>query len=131
MKAKWLYGILLLFLVAGCRQQSQKTEIGDTCDTVAVSSCPESDVFTVSGQMVWGHEARSFVPEGTEDAHWLSDKTGRLEAWYQEQTGADAKPYTAVNVTLKVRDLGRATDGFAADYTSVYEVLDFGADSIR
>lgn len=126
-----LYGVLLLLLAASCKQQSQKAESHDNGDTVVVSSCSESDTFIVSGHMVWGHEVRSFAPEGTEDVYWLSDKTGRLEAWYLEQIGTDAEPYTAVDVTLKVRNLGQATDGFAVDYTSVYEVLDFNPDSIR
>ena len=52
----------------------------------------------------------------------MTDSTGTLEASYQKTVGDGAEPYTPVYVELKVRDQGKATDGFALDYDGVYQI---------
>ena len=77
---------------------------------------------TVKGTLILGHEVRSFKAEGDTLEYWVTDSTGTLEASYQKTVGDGAEPYTPVYVELKVRDQGKATDGFALDYDGVYQV---------
>lgn len=76
----------------------------------------------VKGTLIWGHEAHSFKAEGDSLEYWVDDNTGVLEKDYQATVGDGAQPYTPVYVELKVRDMGKATDGFALDYDGVYRV---------
>ncbi len=82
----------------------------------------KEELRVVKGTLVWGHEARSFKAEGDSLEYWVDDHTGVLEKDYQATVGAGAQPYTPVYVELKVRDMGKAADGFALDYDGVYQV---------
>lgn len=79
---------------------------------------------TVKGKLVMGHESRSFVADSDSIYYWITDRTGRLNAKYDSIVGKGAKPYTSISVELKVNDLGRTTEGFAAEYAGIYEVTD-------
>ena len=61
-------------------------------------------------------------PKGIHSSIGVTDSTGTLEASYQKTVGDGAEPYTPVYVELKVRDQGKATDGFALDYDGVYQI---------
>ena len=61
------------------------------------------------GQLIMGHEAYSFTPAADTTAYWGVDKS--------------AKPYTAIPAKLKVRIQGPSSEGFAAEYAGVMEVM--------
>jgi len=79
---------------------------------------------TVKGKLVIGHEARSFVADSDSIYYWVKDRTGQLKAKYDSIVGENSKPYTPISVELKVNVLGPTTEGFAAEYAGIYEVLD-------
>lgn len=81
-------------------------------------------IVSLRGQLVWGHESRSFAPEGDTLVYWLKDDTQRLEATYNAVLRGVAAPYTPVRAQLRMRALGPAYDGFAADYDGVMEVIE-------
>lgn len=83
---------------------------------------PAKKSFVVKGQLVIGHEVRSFVPEGDSIGYWIYDESDELYQRYDELTKGtkNGKP---VSAELEVVDMGKADDGFAAEYTSVYEVV--------
>lgn len=87
----------------------------------AATLTPAKKVMTVKGELVIGHEVRSFTAEGESTDHWVTDETDLLYQQYDEVTEGikNGKP---VYVELEVVDLGKADDGFAADYESVYQV---------
>ena len=83
---------------------------------------PSSDIlYTMSGTVRIGHEVRSFQPANSDEEFWLVDKTGTLNAMYDELTGGvkNGKP---VEATLKLEYNGKWDDGFAAEYSGVYFV---------
>lgn len=73
----------------------------------------------VKGKIIFGHEVRSFQPEDSDKTYWLEDKSGYLMEKYK----ASGEPEWIVYAELEVKDTGRATDGFAEDYDSTYQVL--------
>ena len=77
---------------------------------------------TLKGKLTLGHEERSFEPCGSDKEFLISDKTGELEKLYNELTKGK-KPYTPIFAEIEIIDKGKATDGFPADYESVYEVI--------
>lgn len=76
----------------------------------------------VKGTLVIGHEVRSFTAAGDTLAHWIVDETGTLLKKYDEVTEG-TKNGIPVYAELEVSDTGKATDGFAAGYGSVYHVI--------
>ena len=83
---------------------------------------PSSDIlYTMSGTVRIGHEVRSFQPANSDEEFWLVDKTGTLNAMYDELTGGvkNGKP---VEATLRLEYNGKWDDGFAAEYSGVYFV---------
>lgn len=87
--------------------------------TSALVAC--SQATTVKGELVIGHEVCSFIAEGDSVDYWVSDETGELTQKYDEVTKG-VKNGTPVYVELEVVDMGKADDGFAANYASVYQV---------
>ena len=75
-----------------------------------------------------GHEAYSFTPDADTTAYWVIDKSGDLKKRYEAVLPSDAKPYTAIPAKLKVRIQGPSSEGFAAEYAGVIEVL--GIDGV-
>ena len=105
--------------LAACRPAAQKQEGSVQQETSAVSD----SVVTCSGRLVMGHEAYSFTPDGDTLSYWVVDRSGELKKRYEEALPADAKPYTPVSAELKVKMMGPSSEGFAADYDGVVEVL--------
>lgn len=77
---------------------------------------------TLEGQLTLGHEVRTFKPCGSDKTFWVSDKTGKLKEFYSKLT-VGKKPYTPIFTEIEVKDIGKAKEGFPAEYESVYEVV--------
>jgi len=77
---------------------------------------------TLEGQLILGHEVRTFKPCGSDKTFWVSDKTGKLIELYSKLT-VGKKPYTPIFTEIEVKDKGKAKEGFPAEYESVYEVV--------
>lgn len=76
------------------------------------------------GQLIMGHEAYSFTPDADTTAYWIVDKSGELKKRYEAALPSDAKPYTAIPAKLKVRIQGPSSEGFAAEYAGVMEIME-------
>lgn len=76
----------------------------------------------LKGELVLGHEANTFKPCGSDKTFWITDKTGKLKDLYTKLT-TDKKAYTPVFAELELKNKGKASEGFPANYESVYEVL--------
>ncbi len=87
-----------------------------------------SDLKTVKGTLILGHETRSFIPEGSCEAYWIVDKTGKLYRDYDKLTKG-VKNGTPLTAQLRVKDMGPSKEGFAATYKSVWHV--YGIDSLQ
>lgn len=83
---------------------------------------PAKKLLSVKGELVVGHEVRSFKAEGDSADYWIVDETGELMQKYDDMTKGikNGKP---VYVELEVVDMGKADDGFAADYEGVYQIM--------
>lgn len=114
--------IIYLFafsLLASCGSGSQKP--ADSPEAQAVAS---DSIQVLHGQLVMGHEAQSFTADGDTTAYWITDPSGQLETQYKAALPPETSPYTAVPAQLKVRLKGPATEGFAAEYDGVMEVVE-------
>ncbi len=124
MKAMHLLFGGMLLLAAACgpgRGAADRTKAARTTS---------DSTFTVRGELVMGHEVRSFTPECGTTQYWVEDSTGQLAGAYGKY--ADTLPYSPVFAVLKVRDMGRADDGFAAEYAGVYQVVEIvSVDSLK
>ncbi len=80
--------------------------------------------FIVQGMLRIGHEVRAFTADGDSTDYWIIDKTGKLMDAYEKATGDEIKNGKPIHVKLRVKDMGKTDDGFAADYQSVYHVID-------
>lgn len=105
----------LLLVSPACRRPAPVAKSADTPVTI-------DSVFTVSGQLVIGHEVSSFTADGDTLEYWVDDTTGLLQARYEQVVGKEAKPYTPVKASLRVTDCGKSDEGFAAEYDGVYRV---------
>ena len=83
---------------------------------------PEQKSKTLSGKLTIGHEVSSFKPCGSDKTFWVSDKTGKLKKSYEELTVGE-KPYTPIYAEIEFIDKGKASEGFPAEYESVYEAV--------
>lgn len=86
-------------------------------DTIPTSHSQE-----VEGTVRLGHEVRSFTDSRTGQEYWLIDKSGQLMQQYQQALQTDIINYQPVYAKLLVRDIGRMSDGFGAEYDGTYEV---------
>lgn len=116
---KLFFMLVALVVLGGCMNSSKKKSAGEQEAMRA-----DDSVMTVSGQLVIGHEVRSFMPDGDTLVYWLIDRSGTLKALYDSAVGIDAEPYTPVRAELKIIDKGLSDEGFSADYDGVYEVVE-------
>lgn len=115
----------IIFLFAGLSLltacHSGKQQPADNSDAQAVST---DSIQVLHGQLIMGHEAQSFTADEDTTAYWINDLSGQLETQYKAALPPEAPPYTAVPAQLKVRLKGPATEGFAAEYDGVMEVVE-------
>lgn len=78
-------------------------------------------LYTMPGMLCIGHETYSFIPDESGKEYWIVDKTGRLEAMYDEATGG-RKDGTPIKVTLRLEYNGKWDTGFAELYDGVFLV---------
>lgn len=113
--------ILIVFMMVvtflSCHQ-NKKT------DSQEIASADSVAYITVKGQLVMGHEGEVFTPCGSKDAFWVEDTTDKLKSQYEEFTKDAKEHYTPIYAELKVVDKGKTTEGFAAEYDGVYEVIE-------
>lgn len=84
----------------------------------------DDSISVVTGKLVIGHEARSFVIDGDSAEYWFIDRSGTVQQEYERIVPDGIKNYTPVRVEMKVKYLGKSDEGFAAEYDGVYEVLE-------
>lgn len=88
------------------------------------SPIPTADsVQRVTGQLIIGHEVRSFTADNDTVEYWVVDRSGRLAEAYDSLTGG-VKNGTPVHAELRVIDRGTTDEGFAAEYAGVYQVVE-------
>lgn len=83
---------------------------------------PVKSVLKVEGDLIIGHEVRSFTAKGDSLSYWIVDKTGELLQEYDQLIGG-VKNSVPVYVELEVMDMGKSDEGFAASYKGVYHVV--------
>lgn len=112
---------LLAIMHPGCRR-------GDGGSPSSVSHpSPASDhdgrpAPTYRGDLVWGHESRSFTECGSGREGWVLDGTGgRLGEVYESLA---VEPYQPIHVVVRGRWRPGSSSGFAADYSEQFEVFD-------
>lgn len=88
--------------------------------SIVLTGKPDSTAL-VQGELIIGHEVRSFTASGDTLSYWVHDPGGQLCEAYDRLTGG-MKNGTPVTATLRVTPLPRSTEGFAADYDGVYRV---------
>jgi uncharacterized membrane protein len=75
---------------------------------------------TLSGHLVYGHEARSFEPCGSDETYWVVDATqGDLPEVYRALAGA---PYAPLFAVLRGTVAPASGTGFAADHNEQIRV---------
>lgn len=84
-------------------------------------NCSSKKTLSVKGKLIIGAEVRSFIPEGSDEAYWVIDKTGKLYQQYDKITKG-VKNGIPVYAELQVEDMGKSNEGFAANYKSVYHI---------
>lgn len=90
---------------------------------------PESIVLTdiplqtVRGELVIGHEVRTFTSCGDTMVYWIKDLTEKLLPTYDNATQGTRNGYPAY-AELQIRNMGKSHEGFAAGYAGVYEVTE-------
>ena len=85
-------------------------------------SSSDQNIKHLKGQLVWGHETRTFKPCGSDKTFWISDETGKIKELYGELTN-NIKPYSSIFVEIEIKDMGKAKEGFPANYEGVYNVV--------
>lgn len=97
-------------------------------DEASIELCDDSPValsrdvlYTMTGELSIAPETYSFRPDGSDEEYWIVDKTGRLEAMYDEATGG-RKDGMPIKVTLRLEYNGKWDTGFAELYDGVFLV---------
>lgn len=100
-------------------------------DEASIELCDDSSdalsrdvLYTMPGMLCIGHEAYSFIPDESGKEYWIVDKTGRLEAMYDEATGG-RKDGTPIKATLRLEYNGKWDTGFAELYDGVFLVREY------
>lgn len=104
------------------RSYSREGDEGEKETIPASILTPAKSVLSVEGDLVIGHEVRSFTAKGDSLSYWIVDKTGKLAQEYDQITDG-TKNAVPIYVELEVMDMGRSEEGFAADYAGVYHVV--------
>lgn len=97
-------------------------------DEASIELCDDSSdvlsrdvLYTMTGELSIAPETYSFRTDGSDEEYWIVDKTGRLEAMYDEATGG-RKDGTPIKVTLRLEYNGKWDTGFAELYDGVFLV---------
>lgn len=100
-------------------------------DEASIELCDDSPValsrdvlYTMTGELSMAPETYSFRPDGSDEEYWIVDKTGRLEAMYDEATGG-RKDGTPIKATLRLEYNGKWDTGFAELYDGVFLVREY------
>ena len=112
-----------LFLLASAILALSACSQKEAAQTAAPATETDS-TYTVSGQLVIAHEVRAFTADGVTTEQWIIDKSGKLISDYRSLTSDGVEKATPVKAILKVKDLGKLDDGFAADYDNALEVVE-------
>lgn len=115
MKKLFLYASAILALSACSQKKAAQT---------AAPAAETDSTYTVSGQLVIAHEVRAFTADGDTTEQWIIDKSGKLISDYRSLTGDGVEKATPIKAVLKVKNLGKLDDGFAADYDNALEVVE-------
>lgn len=115
MKKLFLFASAILALSACSQKEAAQT---------AAPAAETDSTYTVSGQLVIFHEVRAFTADGDTTEQWIIDKSGKLISDYRSLTGDGVEKATPVKAVLKVKNLGKLDDGFAADYDNALEVVE-------
>lgn len=92
-------------------------------ENLEVISLADGEVIA-AGQVVIGHEVRSFTPCGANETAWLvgdSPALPMIQVAYH-QAMSDAPPYTPLFMVLAGQPLGQPADGFGADHPAGFRV---------
>jgi len=111
-------GTVLCLILVGCTTGDSQQQTTDEQVTA-----PVSDIFR--GNVVYGHEVRSFRPCGLENTQWVQDQTGILWDLHQE-LALKLGNYEELYFVLSGRNAPAPTNGFGSDYSGelvVDEVL--------
>lgn len=92
----------------------------ELCDDLP-DSLSRDVLYTMTGELSIAPETYLFRPDGSDEEYWIVDKTGRLEAMYDEATGG-RKDGTPIKVTLRLEYNGKWDTGFAELYDGVFLV---------
>ena len=84
-----------------------------------------TDEVVAVGEVIIGHEVRSFTPCGGNDAAWLVGNSPALPALRSvyHKNMADALPYTPLIMILSGQLVDRPVEGFGADYLSGFRAV--------
>ncbi len=86
-----------------------------------LSACASQTVIkNVQGNLIIGHEVRSFRDYQTNKEYWIIDKSGVLVKKYYETVGANAVNYQPVFAILKVSETCEPQNGFGSEYDGCY-----------
>lgn len=115
MKKLFLFASAILALSACSQKKAAQT---------AAPATETDSTYTVSGQLVIAHEVRAFTADGDTTEQRIIDKSGKLISDYRSLTGDGVETATPVKAVLKVKNLGKLDDGFAAEYDNALEVVE-------
>jgi hypothetical protein len=84
-----------------------------------------TDEVVAAGEVIIGHEVRSFTPCGGNDVAWLVGDSPALPAmqFVYHKNMADAPPYTPLIMILSGQLVDRPVEGFGADYLSGFRAV--------
>lgn len=68
------------------------------------------------GHYIYGHEANSFRPCNKKEAFWVTGSIKILHQMEKDYKKYSKEPYGEVYAEFNGKLIGKATDGFAADY---------------
>jgi hypothetical protein len=68
------------------------------------------------GHYVFGHEVRTFQPCNTEKVYWVKADEAVSQRLRKAHNELSKIPYASIYIEIQGRIMGKATDGFAADY---------------
>ena len=108
-----LLALVLGLVSAGCPSQPAPQPPVDEKRPV-VDDRSEVEIATLRGELVWGHEVRSFTECGSTQALWFVDEAGgEIQRIHQELA---SEPYQALFFEIRGRRGPRLEAGFAADH---------------
>lgn len=104
-----------VFVCGAADIQSAEKIISDISSEVYSCITADKGPYTLGGTLVYGHEVRSFSPDGSPYEFWAVDTTGRTDRMYDSLTSG-VKNGIPVRAVLEVGPDPRPSDGFAAEY---------------